>query len=270
MTVTIFDVGQGFCAYLIADNSNVILFDCGQNADTGFKPSEYLPAHGCNAIEEFIMTNFDQDHISDLPGLLDNVHIQVFRRNRSITPEQLSALKLESGPLTGAMQSAIGLHRRYVEPVASPPSFGILQLESHCNTYQVFSDTNNLSLVTFLDYDGLGIIIPGDLEKDGWLALLKNQSFCDKLSNVGIFVASHHGRENGYCPEVFQYCKPQVVIISDKEIMHDTQKSLYGQHASGVPWKGGATRYVLTTRADGNIRISRMPGQLAQITIGVD
>jgi len=269
MTLTIFDVGQGFCAYLIADNRNVILFDCGQNSDTGFKPSQYLPTHGCRAIEEFILTNFDQDHVSDLPDLMGNLHIQVFRRNRSITPEQLAKLKLESGPLTAAMQSAIDLHRRYVEPVANPPSFGIIQLESYCNNYPAFNDTNNLSLVSFLDYDRLGIIIPGDLEKDGWLALLKNQAFRDRLSSVDIFVASHHGRENGYCPEIFQYCKPLVVIISDKEIMHDTQKSLYGQHASGLPWAGGTKRYVLTTRADGNIRITKMPGQSTQITTGV-
>jgi beta-lactamase superfamily II metal-dependent hydrolase len=269
MTFTVFDVGQGFCAYLIADNANVILFDCGQNSDTGFRPSQYLPTHGCNAIEELIITNFDQDHVSDLPDLLANLSVQVFRRNRSISPEQLRALKLDSGPITAAMESAIDLHERYVEPVQNPPGFGILEVQCFCNNYPSFEDTNNLSLVTFLEYDGFTILLPGDLEKPGWLALLQNRAFNQKLSEVAIFIASHHGRHSGYCPEVFEHCQPEIVIVSDKEIMHDTQKSLYGKHAKGVPWEGGTTRYVLTTRSDGNIRITRKPGERAHITTGV-
>jgi hypothetical protein len=44
-----------------------------------------------------------------------------------------------------------------------------------------------------------------------------------KLANTDILVASHHGRENGYCREVFDYCHPQAVVMSDKSIVHDTQ-----------------------------------------------
>jgi hypothetical protein len=33
--------------------------------------------------------------------------------------------------------------------------------------YPTFKDMNNLSLVTFLEYDGCGIVIPGDLERAG-------------------------------------------------------------------------------------------------------
>ena len=67
-------------------------------------------------------------------------------------------------------------------------------------------------------------------------------------------MASHHGRESGFCEEVFKICRPYVFIISDKEMVHDTQETTgwYRQQAHGLtnlrmPWD---TRYVFTTRND--------------------
>jgi beta-lactamase superfamily II metal-dependent hydrolase len=115
----------------------------------------------------------------------------------------------------------------------------------------------------------MGIIFPGDLEAAGWRALLQNKSFISQLSRVNIFVTSHHGRETGYCPEVFNYCAPHIFIISDREIVHETQKQLYARHASGVLWNGGPERrYVLTTRSDGLISLSKTLGQPYYIRAG--
>jgi hypothetical protein len=55
-----------------------------------------------------------------------------------------------------------------------------------------------------------------DIEREGWLEMLKLPSFQQCLREVNVFVASHHGRENGYCEEVFQYCTPDIVVISDR------------------------------------------------------
>ena len=78
------------------------------------------------------------------------------------------------------------------------------------------------------------------------------------LSRTDVFVASHHGRESGYCAEVFNYCKPRLVVMSDGSINYDTQlmASTYAQHTSGE-WfmtpSGQEFRKVVTTRKDGNI-----------------
>jgi len=270
MNLTIFNVRHGFCAYLIADTNNVMLFDCGQDDETGFRPFSHLRATGCTGIERLVITNFDQDHVSDLRNVLQTVPVHMFTRNRSFSAEQLKAMKLEAGPLTSAMEAAIGLHGDYVHPIPNPPDFGILRFESFYNSYPEFTDTNNLSLVSFIHYDGMGIVIPGDLEREGWLRLLRNQAFCDNLSQVNIFVASHHGRESGYCEEVFNVCHPDIFIISDKEVVHDAQQNAYANHASGVPFNNNTeTRYVLTTRSDGNIWISKSRGSGYHIQTGV-
>lgn len=269
MEIKIFDVSHGFCAYLIADNRNVMLFDCGHNERTGFRPSLYLPRSGCRAIEKLIITNYDEDHISDLCNLLNALPIEVLYCNRSITVEQLRQLKLENGPLTANMGKLISTITRYSNTDFMPPDFSGIEHKTFNCTYPSFTDTNNLSIVSFIHYDGRGIVFPGDIEKKGWEELLKQEQFKDNLRRTTFFVASHHGRENGYCEEVFEYCKPSIIIISDKEVVHETQKNCYAKHASGIPWNGGPERrYVLTTRSDGMITITKTLGQDANIHIG--
>lgn len=268
MEIKIFDVTHGFCAYLIADNRNVMLFDCGHNERTGFKPSLYLPRSGCFAIENLIITNYDEDHISDLCNLLNVLPIKTLYRNLSITPEQLQQLKLENGPLTANMEKLISLMTVYSNTDVIPHDFSGIEHNTFYCTYPSFADTNNLSLVSFIHYDGRGIVFPGDIEKRGWETLLKKEQFKDNLRRTNFFVASHHGRENGYCEEVFEYCKPGIIIISDKEVVHETQKNCYAKHASGIPCNGGPERrYVLTTRSDGMITITKTLGQNANIRI---
>lgn len=268
MEIQIFDVSHGFCAYLIADNGNVMLFDCGHNERTGFRPSLYLPRSGCSTIENLIITNYDEDHISDLCDLLNALSVKILLCNRSITAEQLRQLKLENGPLTANMEKLISMRTRYSNTDFIPPDFSGIEHKVFFCTYPLFKDSNNLSLVSFIHYDGVGIVFPGDIEKKGWEELLKQEQFKDNLRRTHFFVASHHGRYNGYCEEVFEYCKPEIVIISDKEVVHETQKNCYAKHASGIPWNGGyERRYVLTTRSDGMITVTKILGQNANIRI---
>lgn len=260
MEVRIFDVAHGFCAYIIADNRNVMLIDCGYNEHTGFRPSNYLPAHNCNGIERFIVSNYDEDHLNDLPSLRRSLPIQLLRRNASINAEQLRSLKLRTGPLQPGIEAMLDMIRTYTSDVTNPPEFPEMEMVFFYNPYPTFEDTNNLSLVTFLHYHDVHIVFPGDLEKAGWLALIQQQSFRQNLSQVNFFIASHHGRKSGYCIEVFDYCKPELVIISDESIQYETQETEYRRHVSGVRW-GDSYRYVLTTRNDGMITIQQHPGE---------
>jgi hypothetical protein len=70
---------------------------------------------------------------------------------------------------------------------------------------------------------------------------------------VMIFVASHHGRENGYCEDVLDPCPNiELVIISDKPMEHETQETVdrYRQYTRAILYNG-KLRHVLTTRRDG-------------------
>jgi hypothetical protein len=88
---------------------------------------------------------------------------------------------------------------------------------------------------------------------------LERPDFRIHLSGVDVLMASHHGRENGFCDEVFEICHPRAVVISDKPIIHDTQRTGPDYRAivrdAGVVVKTTMKRrHILTTRRDGWIQ----------------
>lgn len=255
MRFEILNVEHGFCAYAVGDDGKVLLFDCGHGS--AICPSTYLPALDITGIHRFFVTNYDEDHISDLPAVRQNLDIDILTRNDDIDINQIRSLK--TPPISSAMEellSMINSYTGYVNPQQLDPEG--LSVQCFYNPYPKFTDTNNLSLLTFLKLGHTMFALGGDLERNGWLELLKNPRVRDLLKYVDVFVASHHGRESGYCREVFNYCNPRLIVMSDGPIRHDTQRmaSTYANHAVGG-WistsQGQDFRKVVTTRNDGNI-----------------
>lgn len=256
MKFEILDVGHGFCAVLRADDGNIMLFDCGHKRIPEFRPSTYLRQRGHSRVERLFISNYDEDHISDLPEIRRCFRIRTLYRNRSITTAQLRGLKRQAGPLSEAMRSFLEMNDAYVYPPRESDSeFPGVEYRLFHNDYgSDFRDTNNISLVTFLSCNGSDFVLPGDLATAGWERLLENQDFRTCLRGVDYFVASHHGREDGYCAAVFQYCAPKAVIFSDSPIRYATQEmaNTYAKHATGVV-VGVESRKVLSTRRDGTL-----------------
>lgn len=257
MQLHIYNVGHGSCALLIADNNNVALFDCGHDDEIGFRPSQHLRAIGVTGVERLVISHYDEDHVSDLANLRRALPVDIVVRNRTVTPDQIRRLKGDA--LTPGIQALLELTSAYTADVEHSPVFANVEFATFYNHYPSFQDTNNLSVVSFIHHTatGTGIVLPGDIERPGWEALLADAQFRAHLGRVNIFVASHHGRENGYAERVFDYCSPDIVIVSDTAIQHDTQTNRYARHARGISWDNGAsTRYVVTTRRDGDILIT--------------
>lgn len=260
MQFTVLDVGHGACAYLQADNSNLMLFDCGHKTDPEFRPSSHLRSLGHQSVEILFVSNYDQDHISDLPRLRGEFNVRSLSTNGSISATELRALKLrQSGEISPAMDSMLDMIGSYTGgPLDPAPEFPGVTYYTYYNDHPFGNgdDTNNISLVTFLTVNNTTILLPGDIERAGWLQLLKNKYFAQRLASVNIFVASHHGRENGYCREVFEDygCRPDVFVFSDSAIQHATQEmtNTYADRASGINFNR-QRRFVLTTRNDGSL-----------------
>ena len=137
-------------------------------------------------------------------------------------------------------------------------AMGGVTVRTFCHSYPTFTNTNDLSCVFFISYGPFKVLFPGDIEKAGWEAHLRNPAFVRELLGTTILVASHHGRDNGFLEEVFQFLKPQAVVISDKSIIHDTQEMVpqYRQRVYGdgiLLTNELERRHVITTRCDGDI-----------------
>lgn len=269
MLLRIWDVEHGACAMLHHLSNGVAgrlaMIDSGST--NGWRPSTFIKnSLGRNQLDYLFITNADQDHMSDLQGLWDEgIEVKSLTRNPYPPADELRKIKAAGG-MSNDIERFLHIHATYNQPVAEPfnTHMGGITYKVFFNSFPKFNDTNNLSCAVFLEFAGFRILFPGDLEGDGWLALLERQEFRQELASVNVLVAAHHGRENGYCEDVFNYCRPRAVVMSDKAIVHDTQgmTQTYRQRVIDN-WPNGVrvattmkNRHVLTTRRDGWIQFA--------------
>lgn len=255
MRFEILNVEHGFCAYAVDRDGNAFLFDCGHGPDT--RPSTYLPDLGIHRVHRFFITNFNEDYIGDLVDLRRCLTIDSLVRNYSLTGAQIQSLQaLKSGPAMDQL-----LHMIDTDPTDEEAALfqsSGLKIEIFSSIYPSFTNANNLSLLVFIDIGNRSFVLGGDMQRAGWLQMLQNQDVRKRLESVDIFVATHHGQQRGYCREVFEYCKPKLVVISDGPSKRNSQPmvDIYSQYASGdfcTTQHGPEMRNVVTTRNDGNI-----------------
>lgn len=278
MKVKIFDVGHGGCALIEHPNGLLSMVDCGHNEATGFRPSRYLQEQlgttGSGLLYRLVITHADDDHVSDLQSLYEKFPPTILVRNRSVSSADIIRIKTKETPLSRLLQQSPGIttflkmHEHYTGPVYEVDEGGVDVRHFHVPANQLEEPTtDDLSLVTFAFWGNHGIFLPGDITARSMLKLMENQTFLDCLALVDVFVAPHHGRTSPECcspGEVFKYCKPSVIVISDKLIEHETQEgsaNYYGQYATGVSVPNGkylapSVRKVITTRNDGALEIT--------------
>jgi beta-lactamase superfamily II metal-dependent hydrolase len=260
MILEIFDVEHGACALITTSNGRRTMIDCGHNATTGWRPGTALARAGIRHLDQLCITNYDEDHVSGYPNLIENVTIDVLVRNGSVLPGTIRHLKSKDGMGNGIEALIRSIEGTFTGSAPAVEDYGDTSFTFHRNSYGApfgFIDENNLSLVVFVSCGGHKIIFPGDMEKAGWRRLLLDPGFRQELSGVTLFVASHHGRENGYCEEVMRLC-PEVraVVVSDQKNTFQSQETnaLYRRHATGVNFPDGSVRHVFTTRRDSSMR----------------
>lgn len=268
MKIEIFDVEHGQCSVITCPNGKRIMVDCGTNTSTGWTPSDHFKGQ---EIESLIITNYDRDHASDFNGVNQKCTVRYILGNQSVNSAALASMKKAYGMSSGIQ----GVHDflKRTEAVTSSsggsPQLGAVTKTSYWNPYPYFTDANNLSVATFIDYGGFSILFPGDLETAGWDEIIKQTGFKERLAGVNILIAAHHGRENGLSENAFKYMSPQAVVISDSGVEHATQETVgrYRAKVMGCVTTARETRHVLTTRSDGKIEIDVNPNGDYSVTL---
>jgi beta-lactamase superfamily II metal-dependent hydrolase len=155
------------------------------------------------------------------------------------------------------IQALCSMLDTYNHPLTANTAIDDIVYRNYYNRYPVgFEDENNLSMVTFFDFGRNKVCYTGDMTRKGWLKLMENPAFLAELPSTSIFFASHHGRQDGCCDELYSIgqLKPTITIISDSGIQHATQETVQWYRARSIGFElNGSVRRVLTTRRDGNI-----------------
>lgn len=268
----IYNVKLGQCIGVLPHDQRdyAMMVDCGH--DDEFHPiddlSQYLPqaSNKKPSLRCLILTNYDHDHFSGLPNLHNSAIIESVLLPKNLSMEEVRNLKPTS---TDALDTLEVIRTTYTADVTNytPPFtrkvFSLQQTE--LTNAGIPIETNHLSQMVFVKYGETTICIPGDLENRSWELMLAKADVQAWLRQTNILIAPHHGRENGYHEEIFDYCKPSCIILSDKSVVHETQMdmtALYSGHVSGkgivyTPATGNpVTRKTLTTRNDGHILVT--------------
>lgn len=271
LEVKIFDVDHGFCAMIDRHDNHVTLIDVGFDSRSGFSPWQYILRRHYPVIDCLVLPSYVQDHLDGIPDVLDHflesgisVHQVVANPTLAIKnfPSLQSASLWARNPLTENAR----LHPE-CQRISQVLKIDDTELIFFWNSPESCQDLRDLSIVTFFSYKDINIVLPSDLKTEGWRTLLRCSDFCERLRRVNIFVASNHGQESGYCSEVFDYCNPELVIVSSEGNQPASAAVLnqYKFHAKGSP-DGVCDRKVLTTYDKGTITISKCLDRLRQVT----
>jgi len=264
LLLRIFDVEHGACAMLALPDGGLAMIDSGHNDTTGWRPSSFIRhTLGRTFLDHLFIQNFDNDHLSDLPGLSwQGIYVDTLHRNPTHSPAALRGMKKDG--TTRGIDRAIEMCGQYTAPVPVPallPPTGVTY-SAFWNPWPWFYEPNDLSLVLFIKYGPFKILFPGDIEQAGWENLMRLPAFRQELFGTTIAVASHHGRKSGLYADIFKYFTPAAVVISDKPVAHLTQDCDYTPYVSpfGVRVINQTrARHVLTTRRDGDILFRIQP-----------
>ena len=271
MNIAVFDVGMGQCIFFRPDENPAdysMMVDCGH--DGFFHPVDallrwgWLPKNynGLGELGNLTLTNYDHDHFSGLPYLRQATTLKTVNLAKNLTVDELNQIKEER---TEALDELVRVRQRFTAPATDyhpPYTKHVASLTvDELLAAGITPTTNHLSQLVFVKAGGVGICVPGDLERPSWELMLQKPMVQYCLRETQIFFASHHGRANGYHEDIFQYCAPECVIMSDKSIVHGTQENMASRYGTQVHGDGvvlgetGAPRKVITTRNDGHILI---------------
>ena len=209
---TFFAVDKGNMTLIQYSNGINMLVDCRFSA-TRPSPLEYLLAK-IKTLDFLVITHPHQDHLTGLKDVCEKFRPKYLWHNgRCFRPdpvyddwsyyEQLRAGKLSyctPVKIQSSNTATIGDSRVFVAAPRVP------------NIEGTADDENNNGIILSIVTGNAKVVLTGDTEEEQWSAIdLK------PLANASVFLASHHGREDGYSDTALAVIKPQHIIISDGE-----------------------------------------------------
>lgn len=273
LLIVFYDVEHGSSAFLNTPNGKNIVIDLGvgsyKRADETFSPLAHLwNQYGIRRLNRVIITHPHRDHLDDIDNF-DSFSPTVLQTPRHLTDDDIRAGNQQNAGQI--VEKFLRIRARYSGPVPSTENIGIAD-DFGGVIFQSFqpwqcsrNNLNNHSLVTIISYAGSKIIIPGDNESASWNELLANPVFVQAINSADVLVAAHHGREAGYCEDLFNHIRPKLTIVSDGPGSETSATAKYSNKSSGWNVYSRSTgqasnRKCLTTASDETIVVKFATG----------
>ncbi|MCE5197580.1 MAG: hypothetical protein ABFD54_04075 [Armatimonadota bacterium] len=262
MKLIVFNVEQGQCVYVRTPNDCGILIDCGRsrNGDTA-SPTEWLAKNEGDELAAMIVTHPHDHHLEDIDTVMRLLPPAVLIRDADYDWEAVLS------QTTGADDNIRAYHEwesNFVNPAipdfgAEVRTFSLSRQKAEQLGGDLQHQMNNRSIVTVISYkstEGYAwkVVIAGDNETDGWQALLEKPEFKSAIKETDFFVTSRHGKESGFCAELFKAMGKPMANITSTRVGDQRVDPRYKKSAQGVKFPDGSRTH-FETRDDGNITI---------------
>ncbi len=225
-------MGQGD-AILITSFYTQILVDGGKNAAVLECLAEHMPFWD-RKIELVVATHPDSDHIGGLVEVLKRYQVhQIWENGLTLGKETsiaadfmaLASFQAELGAKVYAITSGATIYadNRKITGIALAPSSNFLSktlpnksqteislLDKSSVDIESSANTNDRSIVLYFNLDGVKVLLMGDLEAEGELALLHSSL----ISDVHVLKVGHHGAKTSTTSEFLHKSKPEIALIS--------------------------------------------------------
>ncbi|KKN13846.1 hypothetical protein LCGC14_1002170 [marine sediment metagenome] len=270
LTIIFWDVQHGNAIYIKTPNNTQIIYDLGIGDYNGnnskFSPLLFLrKKYGIQKFDQIIISHPDLDHLADILNLA-SFSFHRFSRPHNITKNEIQEKinKSENETQKDIFREYLSLTEKYkynVTPETDPTrpeNNGGVNIELFYPLPDIMTNrTNNHSIVALISYASSKVMLTGDNESASWKELLVDQRFQKEIENTDIILASHHGRESGYYPDLFKFFKPDLTIVSDGHVCDTSATSRYSAISKGwaVFDQNGKSneRKCVTTRNDGMV-----------------
>jgi competence protein ComEC len=220
----------------------------GREERNGIDPGEeavspYLWSRGFQKLDVVALTHAHQDHIGGLTAILENFRVGTLWIGREVESAALTNLEkmardkkiLVVHEIRGNAFSWDGVETQFLWPEIAPEEVAS-------------SPKNNDSLVLRLKYGQLGMMLPGDAEKQAESSMLSDNS--ETALHADVLKVGHHGSKNSTMPGFLAAVHPRVAVISageDNPYGHPNRELLERLTAAGVR--------ILRTDRDGAVHV---------------
>lgn len=198
--ILIFDVGKAN-AILVKNKESNILIDTGPNYSKNFNWTKIylvpvLNKLGIDVIDLVIISHPDLDHSGGLSTIKEYFYVKkVISGN--FKPEDWEKTDILVLP----------------EPVKKPESIKINEAEIFLFPGdENYEDINRESLVAYLEYKGLTVLFPGDVDRLRFYRMKENK----EILPAEVLVSPHHGSKYSMDSDILEWLNPKVVLTSGR------------------------------------------------------
>jgi competence protein ComEC len=216
------DVGQGD-SILITHKDQQILVDGGPDEKVISCLEENMPFWD-KSIDFLVITHMDEDHIGGLPSVLSRYSVNTILKNISSKEtavfEAIEA-SVSRKSLKGASISTSYLGQQFmlgdsIKSIIISPQTGYTETTlsdgSHIFEQKIDekNSENDLSIGIFVEFDDVKLLLTGDIEKPGELAVIES----GMTEPTNIIKVGHHGSKSSSTRQFISIFRPEVAVIS--------------------------------------------------------